>query len=295
MNKIIPMIKNLLLQPYPASDGVGAKWRTVAFFGLFVFLFLLVFQPFGLANNIPHKTWIIVGYGLITALSVWLANFALPLLVPGFFRERNWRLWKELVFSLLVMVFIAFFNLAYTFWVGFIAFSLQAFFYSLFMTLSLGILPVAGIILINYHFQLRRNLHSLERVKSKVTLHSPPYPKGTEEEITLTEISGSPALNVSIQQVVHIEAAQNYVLVHYWGDEAIQKKIFRNSLKNISNQLESQPLFVQTHRSHIVNTGKILQISGNAQGYQLEMEGLSETIPVSRSRIAAFEQRFQVK
>lgn len=287
-------LRSLLLQPYPITDESATKWRVVGFFGLFVFLFLLVFQPFGLAHNIPHKTWVILGYGVITALAVWLSNFVIPRLAPGFFREENWMLWKELLFSLFVIAVIAFFNLTYTFWLGFMEFSLSAFFYSLFMTLSLGILPVAGIILINYHLQLRSNLRSLERIKSRVATHSRPKTTGPEEEFMLTEISGTPAITLPMQQIVQIEAAQNYVTVHYLRNGTIQKKLIRNSLKNISSQLESHPAFVQTHRSHIVNTDKILHISGNAQGYQLKMEGLSEKIPVSRSRISAFEQRFKV-
>ncbi|WP_366512832.1 LytTR family transcriptional regulator DNA-binding domain-containing protein [Kordia sp.] len=49
----------------------------------------------------------------------------------------------------------------------------------------------------------------------------------------------------------------------------------------------------KTHRSYLVNLDKIISCSGNAQGYQLSLENYTNTVPVSRSKLKAFNMLFE--
>jgi DNA-binding LytR/AlgR family response regulator len=48
--------------------------------------------------------------------------------------------------------------------------------------------------------------------------------------------------------------------------------------------------FFRCHRTYIVNTSKIADVSGNAQGLKLEIEKTEFKIPVSRSQIPEFKK-----
>jgi hypothetical protein len=58
------MIKDYLNQPYPQ---IVSKWKVIILISLFIALFMLIFQPFGLsAFQGSYKALIIAGYGCVT-------------------------------------------------------------------------------------------------------------------------------------------------------------------------------------------------------------------------------------
>ena len=58
------MIRKYLKQPYPSHFN---KWRLIVSISLFIGLFILIFQPFGLSRvNGTYKFVFLLGYGLVT-------------------------------------------------------------------------------------------------------------------------------------------------------------------------------------------------------------------------------------
>jgi DNA-binding LytR/AlgR family response regulator len=67
--------------------------------------------------------------------------------------------------------------------------------------------------------------------------------------------------------------------------------LIRNTISAIEEQLKTHhPLIFRCHRGYMVNIRKILSVSGNAQGFKLFLEGVTETIPVSRSYVPEFRE-----
>ncbi len=141
----------LLRQPYPVSESSGNEWVIGAFVGGF----LLIFQPFGLAEWQPDSKVIkVLGFGAITT-GVMLLFRAGTRLLPRFFAEEHWTVGREMAKILLLILCIALANRMYLSWL--LDWSMQGgWLQSIGMTFLIGIFPTVGVVLTNYIVQLRK-------------------------------------------------------------------------------------------------------------------------------------------
>jgi adenylate cyclase len=93
----------------------------------------------------------------------------------------------------------------------------------------------------------------------------------TKEELTL-----------NLNQLLYIEAQENYSRVVWIDHDELQERLLRVTLKNIETQIIDDNI-VRCHRSYIINTKVRFTILGNSNGYRLKSKFLKETIPISRS------------
>ncbi len=89
-------------------------------------------------------------------------------------------------------------------------------------------------------------------------------------------------LTINLNQLLYIEAQENYSKVVWIDDEKIIEKLLRVTLKNIENQIVDSCI-VRCHRSYIINTKVNFTILGNSNGYRLKSNLFRDTIPISRS------------
>jgi DNA-binding LytR/AlgR family response regulator len=104
-----------------------------------------------------------------------------------------------------------------------------------------------------------------------------------ESRLKKEELSFSPA------QLVYAVSDGNYVVFFLNIEGKIQKKIIRNSINSIGEQLPV-PYYMRTHRGFIVNVKQVTSQKGNTLGYRLKLEGIDEIIPVSRQKTREFDQ-----
>ena len=103
---------------------------------------------------------------------------------------------------------------------------------------------------------------------------------------------GELKLSVKPEMVYYIEAADNYVEVHYMNNAKKQTMLIRNSLKNIAFSFHDQEL-MRCHRSYIVNLNKV-QLLRRVEG-ELMLDFGEENIkkvPVSRGYAKEVMERF---
>jgi len=62
---VVNSLKNFLNKPFPFIDTKEQRLVAVIFISLFIFGFLYIFQPFGLAAIVKDKALIIAGYASI--------------------------------------------------------------------------------------------------------------------------------------------------------------------------------------------------------------------------------------
>jgi DNA-binding LytR/AlgR family response regulator len=90
-------------------------------------------------------------------------------------------------------------------------------------------------------------------------------------------------LSIYPEELFYITSADNYVRIQY-RLEGIQKSVLiRSTLKKMEEQLLTHPSFFRCHRMYLVNLQLVTSVMGNAQGLRLQLNGLEEPIPVSRS------------
>ena len=97
----------------------------------------------------------------------------------------------------------------------------------------------------------------------------------------------SSIFDIPTDQIYYIESLQNYVNIYHSTEDTIQKKTERATLKSCEALIKNTDL-IKCHRSYIVNTSKIENVSGNAQGLKLHLYDYDTIVPVSRSYIPLF-------
>jgi len=107
----------------------------------------------------------------------------------------------------------------------------------------------------------------------------------TEAMFCLENETGKLLLKVPANQLICFEANDNYVIIYYVDKNNNLKKLMeRFSLKKMEEILFLENVkFERVHKSFLINPGFLVAISGKAQAYKLELQGLENLIPVSRS------------
>jgi len=92
-------MKVKLNSPFPFVDKALDKVILSMFFATFIYVFLMVFQPFGIANITFYKPLFVLGFATITFIVVLCTFFLYPKLDPNFDNE-NWTVKKMFVFTI---------------------------------------------------------------------------------------------------------------------------------------------------------------------------------------------------
>jgi len=78
-------------------------------------------------------------------------------------------------------------------------------------------------------------------------------------------------LSVKQEDLLYLEAADNYVSVHYLHRDKLKKFMVRNSMKSYEEQFNDSNI-VRCHRSYMVNLEKVKIIRKEKDGLHLELD-----------------------
>ena len=276
-----------LSDPYPYCPNLKKSLFRALLISLFVVAFLAFFQPFELSQaNSKYKILFIAGYGAVNFLVLLFNTVLEHLVVPGLFKERSWKVYKEILWVAWILFTIGLGNFLYTklvfnfpesyLW-GFLQFQLY--------TLAVGIFPIIVIVISNYNKQLRKNLELASRMNDDLRNAEDPM-EDEQNDITINAENQKDSLQLSVKDLLFIQSEGNYISIFHKVEKEIRRSVLRNTLKNIEKEVaaSSPPLF-KTHRSYIVNLDLVEKIKGNSQGLQLYLPELDDFVPVSRSYI----------
>lgn len=276
--------RTLMSRPYRLETTMGKRWRLCLLFGAFVFLFLFIFQPFGISSYPYGIVKLSLGYGMTTFVVMAVLNIALFSLLPNYFNEESWTVGKELSWNLLNIAIIGLANALFTGYVDIAHISVYTLTTYEFYTLVVGIFPVSISVLIKEAALTRRYETKSEAINTEIDAHKkdlPPAPE-TNDNIFIPSDTANESLELKTGELYYIRSSDNYVEVYYHRQGKETKKLLRNSLKKVGELLADHPRFFRCHKSYLVNLDKVTHVSGNAQGYKLHLEGMEDTVPVSR-------------
>lgn len=275
----------LIAQPFPFKSSKASAIKQALGFGVFVFLFLAVFQPFGIATYTQADKYVfLLGYGLVTTLSMLLNHFLFRLIFPVGYSAANWTVGKNIASILWNIILIGFFNMLYSQAIGFGSYTVHSFLYLQGVTLLVGIFPVVISTLLVYYQKLSASLLQAEKLNSRLSFPSKAIERS---DINLISMSGQEAIAVSTDELLYVKALENYVEIVLSN----KKLVMRSTLKSIEDQLHAHPEVLRCHRSYLVNRKHIQSFSGNAQGLTLILSGSNEAIPVSRKYVELLRQQ----
>lgn len=102
---------------------------------------------------------------------------------------------------------------------------------------------------------------------------------------------GRLAFSTRMGNILYIEAADNYVNIHYLNGEKEETFILFNSMKNIEKSFAGTSL-MRCHRGYMVNADNVRLMRKEALGLVLEINHCAKTIPVSKSFAEPVTQYF---
>lgn len=275
-----------LQQPYPLATA-GGKIITPLVFGVFIALFLYIFRPFGLGGLAPERLLRAAGgFGLVTFGIVFLEIWISPLLMPAYFREASWTVGREIFVILTDVFLIGLGNLVFSAWYLHTSFTVSSVIWFQVVTLVVGVLPVS---LWTMYTQLKlqkkytAEAHTLDTQVQERKHPETPAPAPVETTVQLTAEQGGEGLQLHPEQLLYIAAADNYIKVYHLEKGIVKQSMLRCSLKRAATGLEGYPQFFRCHRTFLVNLDHVTEVSGNAQGYKLQLAHTGDWVPVSRS------------
>lgn len=280
----------LLQRSYPLPNEGNMPWQTAGIFGVFVGLFLFLFQPFGLAElNHPQKHWYILGYGLVTSFLMVLNVVLMRGSLPAWYQEESWTIGKEIAWGMGNVLVIALANWIYSVWWLNFAWTIDNLLFFVFATFGIGILPMSFLVLWNANRLLRKHLAEARVLQTQQAV-LPTIPEN--KLLLLVADNEKDRLELPVNDLLFMRSADNYVEILYRSGKEVKRALLRATLSRFAKQVEHQPNLMRCHRAFVVNLRRIEGFSGDSQGYKLKMEGSDDQVSVSRRYIPPFRERF---
>ncbi len=286
-----------LNQPFPSNSNNIERFLEALITGLFVCLFLFVFKPFGLRNYPGTLILVCVGYGAVTTIILLLHEWITGRILKIKKDVPHWTV-KRWIFGAMVNICLIavgnylfhqlIFGWSFSHW--------QVFLITLANTFLIGLFPVIFLALFIQIKAQQKYQHQAQLLQQQLSsFPSSSYSIGSSfkvpdqaDQIQLSSINSQDQVKLSIDQIYYIEAMQNYVAVYFQkasGNTSLERKILRNTIRHISQQLHSTPI-IRCHRSYLININHIEKIGGNAQGLRITLSHpKAPIIPVSRPYI----------
>lgn len=253
-----------------------------------VFLFILFFQPFTFEKfEFDNKLLFIAGFGLIILIMLFISQIL--------FQNRLMRAEEEMnensihiplyFFTQVVTTSLAF--IFYIRYVGQTHITFDIVVKVIFITMSLPITLYLKNKSDSYQVRLKKLAHESRSMQDKLKQFSESY---TNKFIELISENESDNFRLQVSEIVFVKSASNYVEIGYNDEGVVKKKMIRNTLRNVEQQLQEFNNFIRTHRTSIVNIQYINKLNKNFDTYWLSLDNTKESIPVSRQYLMAVKE-----
>lgn len=123
---------------------------------------------------------------------------------------------------------------------------------------------------------------------------SDPVPEAPKNRIlSFHDEKGELRFSVRLNDIVYLESADNYVIVHYLNKDRMAKFLLRNSLKAMEKSFSGDGL-IRCHRSYIVNFEHVKLMRRGSQQVVLELDVSDvDDIPISKTYYQQVTDFFQ--
>jgi len=263
----------LLNKPYKTTDiSIRDKIVSSVIFGLFIFLFLFIFQPFGLGAIEPWLTRFLIsaGFGIITIFMLIIIKTLLDPVIIG----PGWTMWKDILYAMFTASSIGVANYFYISVIFRHPFVFKIFLITIWSAWLVAVIPVSiGYIL--YFNKVYR-----DALKDSLIEPEAVFP---EEEIMLRAGNLKNDLRLVPKNILYLCSNDNYVTIFTISGTTVSRNTIRGTLKSAEAELKKYKRFLRCHKCYIVNLDHVLSVRGNNQNMTIILQNTPAEIPVSRS------------
>jgi DNA-binding LytR/AlgR family response regulator len=244
-----------------------------------IFLFILFFQPFEFKNlEFNNQLLVIAGLGAIIFIVLNLFLLVLPNVVPAIVENKE-ESWIGVITGILIWSTS---SVSYAFYIRYVA-NVALTMYLMFKIIIICLAPYVIIKIINYHRSLNQNLYELK--VSNNHLKSMLVDFRNEDSFNAVELYSehkTEKVALEVKSLVLIKSADNYIEIVYNDENQFKKKLIRNTLKDVEEQLSKYNNFIRCHRTYIVNRDHIEKLVKTISGYKIKLKSHPDELPVSR-------------
>ena len=255
-----------------------------------VFLFVLFFQPFLLDRfDFSNRLLFVAGLGAIVFLFMVLVRIAFPWLIQNYDQSNHEPVLPYYIGSFIILALSSVGFAFYLHYVGLVSIS----FYIMFKVVLICLAPPVSLRLYDAVKELKQQNESLIKEKEIIQKQIEKYEDDyLNKSIEFISENSTGNLNLLITDIAFIKSADNYVEIAYKEGDDFKKKLMRNTLKNIEQQIKPYSNFIRCHRICIVNTHYIEKLNRNYNNHWLTIKGYNEQIPVSRQYLLKLKETF---
>jgi hypothetical protein len=280
-------INKWLNKKYPQNILIKNPLIGTSIILVFCVCFVLIYKPFQLhPSRFFNYVMTVAIYFTIEAITLY--GFVRLLKWIRFFSDQDeWTILKELL-SITICLFWMGLTIYFS---GFIMenpgnrWNLPTFFNSLIIASLIGIIPFLFFSLINYRYLFVTDI--TENFSAELDSS---IPEKSEALIRIGSQLKKEELEFYPGQFIFAESDGNYIVFHLNVENQIKKRVIRNSISNVEQQLSEIPFLFRTHRAFIINVKKVCSQKGNSLGYHLRLTGTDSEIPVSRQKAHDFSE-----
>ena len=106
----------------------------------------------------------------------------------------------------------------------------------------------------------------------------------SDKYVNLTSSNGKDSISLTLNNLLFIEAEDNYISVFYLEKDNLKKELLRATMKDVEKDLNSE-FVLRCHRSFIVNMYKVEKVIKDGHQIKLFIPELTFPIIVSRSYV----------
>lgn len=268
---------NALNKNYPFNGDLKANLQSFVGVSLGVFLFLLFFKPFQIKNpDFDNQHLIIAGFGVITLLLLCILRILIPSIFQNYFSEKNWTYTKELLLNLSFWIFN---SVAFSFFARYVG-GIRITFHTAIIVVLISLSAMVIVIVVNQFWVLNSQIKELTELAGI----SREFETGQDKdvEIAFESENKSEYFKLTLEQIMLIKSASNYIEVIYKSGDKISKRLIRNTIKNTEEFFSKYPTLVRCHRTCIVNKNYIQKLEKGNEGLKLVLFDYPQEIHVSR-------------
>lgn len=267
---------NFLNNNFNLLDKKADRYLLILVVFIFSVIFLNVFQPFNIARWYSDSGLIqflrLSSYGFVIAIVFLFTQFPLRKLFNIHeFKIKSYLLWLVIEIALINLVYIFLYGNPIGNFTNDLGFSLK---YTL---LSIW-LPYSFAILIVYYKNQSDEIASLKSNANKPIEKRSVIFKDENDKIKFSVLS---------KDLLLLESTDNYVSVFYILDNKVQRKLLRNSLKNMEKILKENAI-IRCHRSFMVNSANVEFMQKEGKKLKLKLRHFDKPIPVSEKYSSPF-------
>ncbi len=252
------------------------KIALAAVTGLFMFLFLLFFQPFGVNNYradekiTPLLIILLFIFGLIVSLTILALEF---IVYPWLFsksRPQKYVVWVGIEIWVVASTTFMFYNVMGEFHDFYIASYLKH-------LLEIGTILIISFSGTHFYFKYIQVIKEYENVVSIADNRSL-----LEDVVMLSGDYKNDQIAVALKNIVSIKSADNYASLNYLEENTIKKYLIRSTLTELEKKLGSDAI-IRINRSAIVNLMHLESFKNHSGKLNLKLRATPERFQVSRS------------